>query len=79
MRKCVNYGTARQDTDDNMTRRMRITCRMSKAKNTHSESVIINAFPQHWLQIRSFILCYTYTACLVYHTEVTACQIFIYF
>ena len=56
---------------------MRVTCWVSKVKNTHSELVIIIAFPrQQWLQKRAYILCYTYTVCLVFHTQVTACQIF---
>jgi hypothetical protein len=51
-----------------------------RLKHTHSESVILTAFPrQQWLPKRAFILCYTHIACLVYHTEVTARQIFVYF
>ena len=68
---CEKYGRAKQDTDDNITRRMRFTCRIFKATNTHPESVILIAFPrQQWLHERAFILCFTYIIYLVYHTEV---------
>jgi hypothetical protein len=40
-----NYGTARQATDDNIMRRMRLACWITKAVDTHSEYVIIIAFP----------------------------------
>ena len=43
-------GTARQATDDNVIWRMRITCWIPKATNTHSEHVIRIPFPlQQWL------------------------------
>jgi hypothetical protein len=43
------YGTARQATDDNIIRRMRFACWMTTAIGTHSEYVIIIAFPrQQW-------------------------------
>jgi hypothetical protein len=46
-------------------RRMRITCWVPKAKNTHSQYVILIAFPlQQWLKERAAMLCYTYIACL---------------
>jgi hypothetical protein len=35
------YGTARQATDDNIIRRMRFACRITKATDTHSEYVIL--------------------------------------
>jgi hypothetical protein len=38
------YGTARQATDDNIIRRMRFACWITKATDTHSEYVIVNAF-----------------------------------
>jgi hypothetical protein len=46
--------------------RMRITCRIPKATNTHSQYVILIAFPpQQWLRERASMLRYTYsTACL---------------
>jgi len=47
-------------------RRMRITCCIPKATNTHSECVILIAFPlQQWLHERASILRSTYIACLV--------------
>ena len=60
------YGTARQATDDNIIRRMRFACWITKATDTHSEYVILIAFPrQQWLCKRASMLCYTYIACLV--------------
>jgi hypothetical protein len=38
------YGTARQATDDNIIRRMRFACWVTKATDTHSEYVILIAF-----------------------------------
>jgi len=59
--------TAGQATDDNMTLRMRFTHWLTKATNTHSEYVILIAFPlQQWLRERASMLGYTYTACPVY-------------
>ena len=41
-------------------------CWIIKAIDTHSEYVILNAFPlQHWLHERASVLCYTYFGCLV--------------
>jgi hypothetical protein len=58
------YGRARQATDDNITRFMCIACWITKATNTHSEYVIIIAFPrQKWLRERASVLRYTYIAC----------------
>jgi hypothetical protein len=57
------YGRARQATDDNITRRMRFACWITKATNTHSEYVILIAFPrQQWLRERASVLRYTYIA-----------------
>ena len=39
------YGTGRQATDGNIIRRMRIACWITKATDTHSEYVIVIAFP----------------------------------
>ena len=51
------YGTARQATDDNIIRRMRFTCWITKATDTHPEYVIFIAFPQqHWLRERASML-----------------------
>jgi hypothetical protein len=38
------YDVARQVTDDNITRRMRMGCWIIKATSTHSEYAIITAF-----------------------------------
>ena len=46
-KKCCTTG---KETDDNTIRRMRIACWIPKATNTHSEYVIVVAFPsQQWL------------------------------
>jgi hypothetical protein len=62
--KIMWKNIARQATDDNITRRMRIACWISKATNTHSEHVILIAFPQqHWLRERTSTL-HLYVHCL---------------
>ena len=38
------FGTARQTTDDNIIRRTRFACRITKATDTHSEYLILPAF-----------------------------------
>ena len=44
-------------------RRMRFTCWITKATDTHSEHVILIAFPhQHWLREHASVLRYTYSA-----------------
>ena len=49
------HGTARQATYNNVVRRMRIACWITKATDTHSEYVIFTAFPrQQWLRERIF-------------------------
>ena len=54
MKKC---GTARQATDDNIIRRMRFACWITKATDGHSEYVILIAFaPQQWLRERASML-----------------------
>jgi len=46
--------------------RMHITCWISKATNTLSEYVTLNAFPlQQWLQEGALMVCYAYIAYLV--------------
>ena len=61
------YGRGRQPTDDSVTRHMRIACWLTKATDTHSECVILIAFPwQQWSRERDSMLQYTYIACLVY-------------
>jgi hypothetical protein len=60
------YGTARQATDDNIIRRMRFACWITKATDTHSKYVTLIAFPpQQWLRERALMLSYTYIAYLV--------------
>ena len=47
-----------------------IACRIPKATNTHSECVILIAFPlQLWLHESASVLRYTYTACLGLFSE----------
>jgi hypothetical protein len=46
VRKCKKNGRGREATDDNIIRRTRFSCWLTKAKNTHSEYVIIIAFPR---------------------------------
>jgi hypothetical protein len=41
------YGTARQATDGNITRRMRFASWITKAADTHSEYVIVYLFLLH--------------------------------
>jgi hypothetical protein len=54
-KKC---GTTRQATDDNIIRRMRFACWVTKATDTHSEYVILLAFPrQEWLRERASLTC----------------------
>jgi hypothetical protein len=46
--------------------RTRIACWIPKATDTHSEHVILVAFPlQQWLQECASVLRYTYLACIV--------------
>jgi hypothetical protein len=45
MRKCGKYCTAGQATDDSLIWRMRIACWTTKDTNTHSEYVILIAYP----------------------------------
>ena len=53
--------------------RMRIACWITKATNTHSEYVILIAFPlQQWLHERASMLCYTYIVC---HGEARCCHV----
>jgi len=45
---------------------MRIACRIPKVSDTHSEYVILVAFPlRQWQHKRPSVLRYTYIACLV--------------
>jgi hypothetical protein len=52
-------------TDDNIIRRMRFACWITKATGTHSEYVILIAFPrQQWLRERASMSRYMYMDCL---------------
>jgi hypothetical protein len=70
MRCGKKHGTAREATDGgNIIRRMRSACCITKAKDTHSEYVILIAFPQlKWSResvwmLRSYVrYLYCYTA-----------------
>jgi hypothetical protein len=54
------YCRAGQDTDGNITRRMRIACWIPKPTDTHSEYVTLITFPlQQRLRERSSILRYS--------------------
>jgi len=47
----AKLGTARQTTDDNIVQSINIACWVPKATDTHSEFVIIFAFPLlQWLR-----------------------------
>jgi hypothetical protein len=60
------YGTARQATDDNIILRMRFARWITKATDTHSQYVILIAFPwQQWLRERASMSRQTYIICLV--------------
>jgi hypothetical protein len=61
------YGAARQATDDNIIRRMRLACWITKATDTHSEFVIFIAFSQQQrLSERDWMLRYTYLRVLYF-------------
>ena len=53
------YATARQTTDDSISRRMLFACWITKTTNTHSEYVILTAFPTAIMRKRThFIITY---------------------
>jgi len=61
------YGRARQDTDDNVIWRLRVAWWITKTTDTHSEYVILIAFPrQQRLRERTSMLSWTYNAYLLY-------------
>jgi hypothetical protein len=60
------YGRTRESTDDNIIRRMRFACWITKATDTHSEYVILTA-----LRDRAVTLRYTYIACFALSTDAT--------
>jgi hypothetical protein len=60
------YGRGTQATDDNITRRMRFACWVTRDTDTRPEYVILVAFPrQYWLHERASIWPHRYTACLL--------------
>jgi hypothetical protein len=60
------YGAAREAIDDNVTRRMRLACWITKVTDTYSNYLIVTAFArQQWLRERALVLSYTYIASLV--------------
>jgi hypothetical protein len=62
------YCTARQATDDNIIRRMPFAYSITKATETHTQYVILIAFPrQQWLRERASMLRYTYIACFLFY------------
>jgi hypothetical protein len=54
------FCTARQPTDDNRIRRMRFACWIIKATNTHSEYVILIAFPPQQYLLLHTPQCYIF-------------------
>jgi hypothetical protein len=55
-----------------------IACWIPRATNTHSEYVILIAFPlPQWLHERASMLRYTYTACLVITPSITSDTLFL--
>jgi hypothetical protein len=55
------YSRDRQATDANIIRNMDFACWVTKAKDTHSEYIIIIAFPmQEWLGERKTVLRFFY-------------------
>ena len=63
----MRNNVVQPDRSQIIIRRMRIACWIPKATNTHSEYVILIAFPlQQWLHERALQLPYTLIACLVY-------------
>jgi hypothetical protein len=57
------YGSDRQATDKSIIRRMRFVCWITKTTGSHSEYVILIAFPRQWLRERLTIL-HLYVHCL---------------
>jgi hypothetical protein len=68
------FGRDRQVRDDNKTRRMRISCWITKAINILSEYIILVAFPlQKWLRERASIFTlYVHSLLLLTLAEVGA-------
>jgi len=58
---CGKKGRAGQATDDNTEHAL---CMLAKSTDTHSEYVILIAFPQQWLRECASVLRYKNFACL---------------
>jgi hypothetical protein len=56
------YGETREATDDNIIRHMHFECWIAKATDTHSEYVIIIAFPRQNLFVDES---HCYVICLI--------------
>jgi hypothetical protein len=66
--KIMWKNIAELDRPQMAIKHMCIACLITKATNTHSEHVILIAFPlQQWLHERASMLRYTYIDCLVAH------------
>jgi len=52
MRKCGKICRAGQATDDNIMRRMRLARRIIETTDTHSEYIVLTAFPQQIFSLR---------------------------
>jgi len=66
MRQSGKYGRTGQTAGENITRRTRIACLITKATHTDLEYVILIAFPlQQWLRESTSILHNTFIACAV--------------
>ena len=64
-----NYGAIGLFTDDYIIRSTRNACWITNARDSHSEYVVLIAFPQqHWLCERALMLCYTYMVSFVLNT-----------
>jgi hypothetical protein len=73
-KKCCR---AKQATDDNIIRRMRFACWITKATDTHSEYVILIAFTlQQWYANAPQCYVYTYIVChVVTDTQCVYCAV----
>ena len=60
------YSITGQATDDHIIRRTRFTCCITKATKTHSDYVVLNAFPrEQWFREHASQLCLYVPCCLV--------------
>ena len=72
------YSAARWTTDDHIIQRMRTECWITKATETHSEHILLIAFPrQQWLRERASVLrLYGTLPALLSHHLVRAMPVF---